>query len=290
MPIALDAPKAAAAAAGLLAAVACGSGQQGPVASGRPSPGGAGLAPRTASQGAAPAIQGGGAVSVGTDAGSSTVGSGSSGGAPDLLIVVPRAGRYTYDASGFVEIVHGGVVEERHDLERVVVDLSHQGTSAGASEILMAIEFNEELSEDVHLRVTPTEERLTRLTSKNEHSGVPVTQTVVPSPSILLARGPLVVGDTWDISWSDAALAVHGSGTGRIRKWENVTTGEGGVRALILEIRQELSGSTTGKLDLTFWVDPRTGVVVKQVWSEVFETPERTTRRELRMVLDQGPS
>lgn len=178
-------------------------------------------------------------------------------------VYVPPAGRYVYDTSGFTESGSGATRRRSEPPPETTdeVTVTRQGSGI---EVRTATSYGSS-GQETSVLVDDDTAHLTRLTYRSTNAGVATEQAVTPQPPILVARLPYVVGDRWESAWRDATLGIQGVGWGAVVRRETVSVGAGSFDTVVLQLHQRLQGSISGELDITSWIDPSTGIVVRQV-------------------------
>lgn len=181
--------------------------------------------------------------------------------APSASTYVPPPGTYLYDTVGHIETTGPG-----GGSEPVPPTSTDQVTiTAGQSSTRVTIVTRDEgrdSSQEVVVAVTAAEARLVRLTYRPAGAGV--GYAVNPDPPALLARFPYRDGDRWEIAWTDPSSGVSGAGTGALTGRETLSTPAGTFDTVVITVTQRLRGTIEGTLAVTSWIDPATGVQVKQ--------------------------
>lgn len=181
--------------------------------------------------------------------------------APSTSIYVPPSGTYLYDTMGHIETTGPG-----GGTEPVPATSTDQvAVAAGSASTRVTITTRDEgrdSSQEVVIAVTATEARLARLTYRPATAGV--GYAVNPDPPALLARLPYTDGDRWEIAWTNPSSGVSGAGTGALTGSETLTTPAGTFDTVVITVTQRLRGAIEGTLAVTSWIDPITGIQVKQ--------------------------
>lgn len=178
-------------------------------------------------------------------------------------VFVPPGGRYIYDTSGFTES-GSGATYRRSDAPRESTDDITVERQGSTTTVTTSTSYGSSGLETV-VAVTGVNAHLMRLTYWSTNAGVRTEQAVTPQPEILVVRLPYVVGDRWESAWRDPSIGIQGAGWGAVLRREAAASGRGRVDAVVLQLHQRLQGPISGELDVTSWVDPATGVVVRQV-------------------------
>jgi hypothetical protein len=202
--------------------------------------------------------------------------------------VVPPAGLYVYNASGYIEWDTASV-SDHHDVPPVV---NSQWTTSPAGNGATEVDFTFDYgfaNEKVRTQLSATQALFESLEQHSNGTQVTYNQTITCQPPFLVARQPLRVGDRWNLQWSDPHLQMQGSGTGQLLRTETVQTGYGGVEAVVVQLDMSLSGSATGGVHFTVWLDPRTGMEVKRVEKSTVQTFGETEKVDMQIVLRSHP-
>lgn len=205
----------------------------------------------------------------------------------DASVYVPPAGRYEYDATGYVETT--GLTDGRESVsprssDEVTIDERVEATRL----TVVTREDGRDSSQEVVVDVTDREARLVRLTHRPESGGL--AYSVNPDRPALLARLPYRSGDTWEITWNDPAIGIAGVGTGTVAGPETVATPAGSFEVFVITVEQRLRGTVEGTLTVTSWIDPVTGIQVKQHRISEFRDATGASRSDTTRVLRQHPS
>lgn len=203
------------------------------------------------------------ATSPGSDDGGTAPAGGATqpGPARSTSIYVPPPGTYLYDTTGHIETT--GSTGKREPAPPTSTD--QVTVTAGQSSTRVTIVTRDEgrdSSQEVVIAVTATEARLVRLTYRPATAGV--GYAVNPEPPALLARVPYTDGDRWEIAWTDPPSGVSGAGTGAVTGRETLTTPAGTFDTVVITVTQRLRGAIDGTLAVTAWIDPTSGIQVKQ--------------------------
>ena len=210
-------------------------------------------------------------------------------GTPSVTeVYVPPAGRYLYDTSGFSES-DNGATRRRTEAPPESVDEVAVTRHGGATEVRTQTTYSASSSQETTVIVTEGDARLTRLSYRSTNAGVTTEQSVTPQPSIPVARLPYLVGDRRESAWSDPTLGIQGVGWSAALRRETTETSFGAVATVVLQLHQRLRGSITGELDVTSWIDPSTGVVVRQVLVTDLQDATGATHSEITRVLRGRP-
>lgn len=198
-------------------------------------------------------------------------------------VYVPPAGRYVYDTSGFTES-GGGASRRRSEPPSQTVDevtVTRQGSGV---EVRTATSYGTS-GQETTVIVGGDTAHLTRLTYRSTNAGVTTEQAVAPQPQILVARLPYVVGDRWESAWRDPSLGIQGAGWGAVLRRETVSAAGRAFGAVVLQLHQRLQGSISGELDITTWLDPSTGIVLRQVLITDLQDATGASHSEITRVL-----
>lgn len=207
--------------------------------------------------------------------------------APSASVYVPPPGTFLYDTVGRIETTGPG-----GGTEPVPPTSTDQVTvTAGQSSTRITIVTRDEgrdSSQEVVIAVTATEARLARLTYRPAGAGV--GYAVNPDPPALLARLPYTDGDRWEIAWTDPASGVSGTGTGAVTGRERLTTPAGTFDTVVITVTQRLRGAIDGTLAVTSWIDPTSGIQVKQhLVTDVRDTTGASRSDATRILRERRP-
>lgn len=278
---------AVAVAAGLLTASACGSSGDSTTAAGATASTAATAATGADQHGAAdgPSV----ATSIAPSASDSANNGGSSptnvpaGSSTSTHVYVPPAGRYVYDTSGFSES-GSGPTSRRSEPPPESVDEVSVTKRGSVTEVRTSSSYGSS-GQQTSVVVTGPSAHLARLTFWFADAGVTSEQSVTPQPEILVARIPYVVGDRWESAWRDPSVGMQGVGWGAVVRHETLTVSRGSVDTVVLQLHQRFEGSLSGELDIMSWVDPATGIVVRQVLTTDLRDATGASHSEITRVL-----
>lgn len=204
-------------------------------------------------------------------------------GAPDRY--VPAAGAYRYAQTGYRETagINGGR-ESVSPSSTDTVTLAQAGT--GTRITVLTEDAGRDSTQEMVVDVSEDEARLVRLTSRSASTGLGFD--VRPDPPALVARLPYADGDEWEIAWNDPASGVSGVGTGTVVTGQRVQTPSGEYPETVrITVEQRLRGTVEGTLTVTSWIDPSTGVQVKQHVVTDVDDATGSSRQDTTRVLEE---
>jgi len=206
---------------------------------------------------------------------------------PSSFAVAPP-GLYVYNATGYIEWDTASV-SDHHDVPPTV---DSQWTTSPAGNGATEVDFTFDYgfaNEKVRTQMSATQVLFESLEQHSNGTQVTYNQTITCQPPFIVAREPLRVGDQWNIQWNDSNLQIQGSGTGQLLRTETVQAAYGSVETVVVQLDMSLSGSASGGVHFTLWLDPRTGMEVKRVEKSTVQTFGETEKVDMQIVLRSHP-
>ncbi|MGI8775031.1 MAG: hypothetical protein ACR2KQ_08480 [Actinomycetota bacterium] len=179
---------------------------------------------------------------------------GSSARRVETLSAPPPPGGYTFAQEGWEELCQAGTCD-RYDLApRQRIEVVHR--SADGSLFRTTTRSSGSREQSIDYELTPNRLVIDRIRSEFEYGAFRTTSEIVPRPSILAARLPLRVGDSWSGQWSDRNGEVDGSYSFEVIEKASMTAAGRPRDVFVMKMSMTFRGEFSGSTDMKVWLDP----------------------------------
>jgi hypothetical protein len=245
-------------------------------------PGGSGGSGSPGGDGDGSASSGDGSGGTGPDGGSGDGGSSPassparSGGARS-----PASGTYVYAQRGFEEFCSPTCERDRLP-RRQRIDASIGSRTSSSTVVVTKARASGDRLVRTTTRYTDATARVLEVHLEYSYEGFTFSRTYRPEPPVTSLRFPLAPGDSWSGRWSgdvsgSYSVAVEGRET------------SGGRRVVQLGTKTRFRGDLKGHANVTLWVDPRDGTVMRTAGNMTADMGFGTYRTGFATSLSSAP-
>jgi hypothetical protein len=193
----------------------------------------------------------------------------------------PAAGTYVYAQDGFEEFCSPQC--ERYALPpKQRIETSHSSRSATGAVVVTRARASGDRLVKTTTRYTDTAARVLEVHLAYSYEGFDFSRTYRPSPPVASLKFPLRSGRTWSGSWQGD---VSGSYSVEVEGRESFS----GSPVARLGTTTRFRGDFEGRANVTMWVDPRDGTVMKTAGNMTVEMGFGTYRTGFATALRTGP-
>ena len=235
-----------------------------PTASESGKPGAGKGSKKEASPGDGSSEQGGSDASGGSDGpndgGTGSGGPTSQGAGQNRGVASPSPGSYTYSQTGYEEFCQSATCDRSDLPETQSVDVDYHQRSKRSAVAVVDAHVSDRTSTRTTFEFTRRGTRILEMVITVSTGGLDYTTRYRPDPPIRAIELPLSVGKAWSGRWEDN---VSGTYEIQVAGRESVHAGKRSVNAFKLTSKTTFRGELKGHQNLTAWIDPSTGQVVK---------------------------
>jgi hypothetical protein len=224
----------------------------------------------------------GGDASVGGNSQGSRSGRGS-GSSPASAggVASPAAGTYVYRQQGFEEFCSTTCDRDRLPPRQRIEAIQRSRTAASRVVVTEARASGDRLVRTT-TRYTDAAAHVTEVHLEYSYEGFNFSRTYRPKPPVASLRFPLRTGDGWSGTWKgdvSGSYSVHVDGRDAV----------GGVNVAKLDTSMRFRGDLRGRANVTVWVDPRDGTVMRTAGNMTVEMGFGTYRSGFETSLGSRP-
>ena len=222
----------------------------------------------------------------GNDASTGSGGSTPQGGGKDRGVVSPSPGSYGYSQSGYEEFCQGASCDRTKLPATQTVEVDYQQRSKSSAVAVVDAHVSERSSTRTTFEFTDRGTRILEMIITASTGGLDYSTRYRPDPPIKAIVLPLSTGKSWAGRWKDN---VSGNYRIRVAARETLRAGGRSVNAFKLTSKTTFSGELNGHQDLTAWIDPSTGQVVKTAGFTTAESSFGRYETRFETALSGGP-
>jgi hypothetical protein len=208
--------------------------------------------------------------------GSSPASAASAGG-----VASPAAGTYVYRQEGFEEFCSTGCERDRLPPRQKIKAAQRSRTASSRVVVTEARASGDRLVRTT-TRYTDAAAHVLEVHLEYSYEGLDFSRTYRPRPPVASLRFPLHTGDGWSGTWKgdvSGSYSVHVEGRDAV----------GGVRVAKLDTRTRFRGDLRGRANVTLWVDPHDGTVMRTAGNMTVEMGFGTYRSGFETTLGSRP-
>jgi hypothetical protein len=182
---------------------------------------------------------------------------------PKPRFAFPRAGSYTYEQQGYEEFCSASCASDPLPRDRSMT-ISHGHSSRKAIAVVETVTVSSHRTTSTITRYTRDSAFILQVEDTFEFRGSRYPRRYRPGPAIRALQIPLSEGASWSGSWDAATGGNYRIG---VQGFDDIQVAGAERRAARVQARFEFRGELDGYLVTTWWVDPRTRVVIASVGS-----------------------